>query len=306
MYVCTFFSVHIAWPLKPDQQLCFPSPEPPGAHGRSMLGAALAPFPCLPPCLPATPAGWPRPACSRSYDAVLQRTGGGGLSPAEHLLSIPLECRQISWHERLSVMVPAEGSAASCPPDPLSTLRPAHLSTHLYFCLNTGFAWLFLAATAFASAALVSSTTQGPGERPCSASVLGEPLGLPVVGSLMAYTSEEPWSTRVTLSLRFLFRSQFRGTHLRLHLATFWPRLCLKRVLISVAFILFTRIALPRNSFSKNEDLLHWRNYIRCASAPEGTPNVSWTIKTSHKQHTALGSGFWVKGAKLLERVKFG
>lgn len=116
MYVCIFFSVHIAWPLKPDQQLCFPSPEPPWAHGHSMLGTAPAPFPCLPPFLPPTPAGWPRPARSRSYDAVLRRTGGGGLSPAEHLLSSPLECRQISWHKSLSVMVPAEGRAASCPP----------------------------------------------------------------------------------------------------------------------------------------------------------------------------------------------
>lgn len=121
MYVCIFFSVHIAWPLKPDQQLCFPSPEPPWAHGRSMLGTAPAPFPCLPPFLPPTPAGWPRPARSRSYDAVLRRTGGGGLSPAEHLLSIPLECRQISWHKRLSVMVPAEGRAASCPRSSLNT-----------------------------------------------------------------------------------------------------------------------------------------------------------------------------------------
>ena len=117
LYVCVYLFLcpnRLARETRPVALLSFPG----ASIGSWSLHAwhRTPPFPCLLPFLPPTPAGWPRPARSHSYDAVLKRTGGGGLSPAEHLLSVPLERRQISWHKRLSVMAPAEGSAASCPP----------------------------------------------------------------------------------------------------------------------------------------------------------------------------------------------
>lgn len=131
--------------------VCSPSLEPPGhpssAPHLPLWGPLLSP--------PPHAVGQPQPPSSPSRGA---EEGGGGRAPQRSTsCASPLDAglRHRCWLLLKAVLA-----------DPLWALRPMHVPSRscVPACLTPArLCWFFFAAVAFASPALVSSTTQRPG-----------------------------------------------------------------------------------------------------------------------------------------------